>query len=134
MLAIRKLAEAPPSLLGSRVFGPLPGGTELCVWNRRTRNGEEMSFLTSGPNRNFHCDSELPGQNRKTDLCGSQELLTTSFSRKRDAGTWNVLKRITLIVCTFIDFYFFYSEFLLQAFHTVFFLPIRPPIIKNRNV
>lgn len=53
------------------------GGTELCVWNRRTRNGEEMSFLTSWPNRNFHCDSELPGQNRKTDLGGSRELLTT---------------------------------------------------------
>lgn len=56
MLGIRKLAEAPPSLLVSRVFGPLPGGTELCVWNRRTRNGEEMSFLTSRPNRDFHCD------------------------------------------------------------------------------
>lgn len=77
MLGIGKLAEAPPSLLISRVFGPLPGGTELCVWNGRTRDGEEMSFLTSGPNRNFHCDSELPGQNRKTDLCGSRELLTT---------------------------------------------------------
>lgn len=34
-----------------------------------------MSFLTSGPDRNFHCDSELPGQNRKTDLSGSRELV-----------------------------------------------------------
>lgn len=74
-LASSKLAEAPPSLLISRVFGPLPGRTELCVWNPRTRSGEKMSFLISRPIRNFHCDSELPGQNRKTDLCGSRELV-----------------------------------------------------------